>query len=76
MFSFIKHKKTNLINDSQLSKEEIKFIHKEFTDILNKIYDNNTNIYLMEYPNVPQLNNKFSLMALEQKEKFHYIPFN
>lgn len=76
MFSFIKHKKTNLINDSQLSKEEIKFIHKEFTDILNKMYDNNTNIYLMEYPNAPQLNNKFSLMALEQKEKFHYIPFN
>ena len=23
MFSFIKHKKTNLINDSQLSKEEL-----------------------------------------------------
>ena len=61
MFSFIKHKKTNLINDSQLSKEEIKFIHKEFTDILNKMYDNNTNIYLMEYPNAPQLNNKFSI---------------
>ena len=76
MFSFIKHKKTNLTNDSQLNEKEINYIHTEFTNILNKMYSSNNNIYLMEYPNVLPLNNKFSLMALEQKEKFHYIPFN
>lgn len=76
MFSFTKNKKTNLINDSQLNEKETNYIHTEFTSILNKMYNNNTNIYLMEYPNVLPLNDKFSLMALEQKEKFHYIPFN